>query len=363
MPPRKKPPPSYPGELNFQTDTASLPSTAVPPSQENPPQTHLVTTFSLNNEPVRSTRAGKAVPKPGQHRFTSKITHSPSPSSSVPNSLNVNPDRFFGIDSESSQGVIQMSQSPENIFSTQSTPVQPNPISPLQLTTPTLSSPDLDQHIVMQDSFLEDQNHHLNHPLEPIISPTNPSLFRSQPYEPRSLNPTLSSPVSLSSGPQDMKGSHANLSKALEHLRLARISLARLILLVLDGECSDPHLRQLRNQFLREDFGNVAQILDALWADEKGRVQLQAWMIDREAAVEVISNQVTEEFKSAKHALYMKSSQITIPYIQNWDVSDILDTAPTPIFTRILRTAMDEDRKYESESSERAIKRIKIVPS
>ncbi|THU93700.1 hypothetical protein K435DRAFT_799488 [Dendrothele bispora CBS 962.96] len=94
--------------------------------------------------------------------------------------------------------------------------------------------------------------------------------------------------------------------------------------------------------------------------DSKGRTQVQAWMVSQEVAVELVEQQISEEFENVKPTLYMKSSQISIPYIENWDVCGIIDSAPTPTFTRILRAAIDEDGKYHHQPNKQALERNKI---
>jgi hypothetical protein len=185
--------------------------------------------------------------------------------------------------------------------------------------------------------------------------------------------PSLLSPVSLpeSTAAQEVAGPREHLLKALQHLRKARISLTNLLLCVLGSNTADAPLHMLKSQFLRDDYSNVSKILDVLWEDQKGQADIRAWLIEREIALTVVEDQVSDEFESAKPALRMTSKDITIPYIESWDPCNILDSAPTPTFTRILSIAMDEDRKYDLEKSEgdeasnhnAAGDRIKIVRS
>ncbi|THU96722.1 hypothetical protein K435DRAFT_663977 [Dendrothele bispora CBS 962.96] len=189
-----------------------------------------------------------------------------------------------------------------------------------------------------------------------MISPTTPPLPEFQSRQTATI-----SPVPLDSSHPEIRGVHAHLLKALEHLRAARLSPTKFILEILASDSSDAQLHHLRNQFFREDHGNVPNLLDALWSDAKGRTQVQAWMVSQEVAVELVEQQISEEFENVKPTLYMKSSQISIPYIENWDVCGIIDSAPTPTFTRILRAAIDEDGKYHHQPNKQALERNKIV--
>ncbi|THV02964.1 hypothetical protein K435DRAFT_792192 [Dendrothele bispora CBS 962.96] len=376
MPPRKRPPtPPLPGQSSFQLDLAD--------PQLDP--VSLSPLFSLNEDSIR--RRGKAQKLPGQNKFTSTLgSASPSASTTTDIPSIAQPDcvshpvsplllhtdnnsptmNASGVNSpfiQSSRSPIARMyqqvppQTPQNFIPSQTAssnqPVEH--LSPLQLAALSLNSPEVNQDINMEEDFIN----------SPVNVQNNDFEFFAPSSSSSSHTSNLWSPLSLESGSQEIRGSHQHLMKALDHLRLARLSLTRVILNVLESNSSGDRLHLMKNQFFREDHNNLEQILDAIWKDERGRVRIQAWMLDRDVAAELVEKKVSDEFENAKSVLSMKSSDVSLNYVENWDVSNILNSAPTPLFTRILHAAIDEGRKNsESEQGEggveSSIERIKI---
>ncbi|THU88338.1 hypothetical protein K435DRAFT_821705 [Dendrothele bispora CBS 962.96] len=150
---------------------------------------------------------------------------------------------------------------------------------------------------------------------------------------------------------------------ALKHLTSARITPTKLLLEIINASSSGNFLSNFRSSFFKEDYRNVSHLLDAIWEVEKGRDQINAWMTQKECAVELVESLISREFEDAKKALSMKSSEVSLSYIENWDVSELLDPAPTPIFKRILNAAMDEEGKIKAQRTPAHFARLKVCRS
>ncbi|KAK7452178.1 hypothetical protein VKT23_012281 [Stygiomarasmius scandens] len=295
-------------------------------------------------------------PLPGTGQFHVVEAKSPTSSTSC-NSQPSTPNP--GIESPlASPDILAFSpalETPQSMsFTWSSTPEMPqstrSSLSPLldflqlKISTPpsnTPNTPDIEMHGPDTDSILD--TYDFPSPISPIKSTSSQSKL---------LSPLTVETESLTR--------QEHIQKALKHLGLARLTPAKLLLEIISAPFSDNYLSNFCSSFFREDYQNITNLLDTLWKDEKGKCQVESWIMQNGCAIALVESLISQEFENVKSALHMKSAEISLSYIEKWDVSDLLDSAPTPMFTRILKAA--EEGKIKAQCTSEHLNRLKIRP-
>ncbi|KAF9224862.1 hypothetical protein BS17DRAFT_751805 [Gyrodon lividus] len=138
-------------------------------------------------------------------------------------------------------------------------------------------------------------------------------------------------------------GRDERVRKALQILRLGRISLLDCILDILDP--SKTHLAVYRRLFFVDPSGKFTKMLDRIFENDRGRAHLLRWMEPH--AIELVSDKITSEMDNVKSALTGTISSITPESLLAWDVNMFIGTLveeAAPITGHMLNTAAQTER-------------------
>ena len=145
--------------------------------------------------------------------------------------------------------------------------------------------------------------------------------------------------------------------KALEELcdSSSRISVMDMLVSILRGEHSG--FNSYRLAFLH-DMERIRELLDLIWVEKMSRPAFESWVNDK--GVEHICKKVSNEMENAKPQLKMKLDDVSPAYIEQWDLSRIMDPVAkiTPTWTKILHAASEPLRSESEDARNRPTVRI-----
>ena len=164
----------------------------------------------------------------------------------------------------------------------------------------------------------------------------------------------------LSNSPREPVPQNERILKAIHVLQLGRLSLYSALLKVLDP--ADKAFAAHRDRIYacpkdRPD-GKLAQLLDCLYEDRRGKAQLLAWMEPR--ALQSLARKVYDEMDDIKRVLNGTMDTITPEFLLKWDINSTVQKIMqehAPVLSEILESAAQSSRA----SRENTVKDVSTV--
>ncbi|KAF8548760.1 hypothetical protein OG21DRAFT_683995 [Imleria badia] len=137
--------------------------------------------------------------------------------------------------------------------------------------------------------------------------------------------------------PQDER-----ILNAIHVLQLGRLSLFSALLKVLDpmDKAFATHRDRIYACPKDRPNGKLAQLLDRLYEDHRGKAQLLAWMEPR--ALQSVARKVYDEMDDIKHILSGTIDTITPEFLLEWDINSTVQKTleeHAPVLSEILESA------------------------
>jgi hypothetical protein len=144
----------------------------------------------------------------------------------------------------------------------------------------------------------------------------------------------------------------------LEKLRKARITPLELLSMVLNEE--NDLLVNFRSSFYKESgLDRLKTLLNSVWANTRGQQTLKEWMLPH--AIPYICNLIYDEMEDAKPKLHMTIGQVTPEFVNNWDISAIMEAVRTPIWDAVLDAATETRQAKSKDKGSRSRNRVVVT--
>jgi len=152
-------------------------------------------------------------------------------------------------------------------------------------------------------------------------------------------------------GQSERLSSSERIQRALEILRVGRISLLDFMIKVFDP--NEPEYASYRDRIYTlpkgTSSGKLAKFLDVIHEDKRGRQQLSDWM--EPYAIDLVTKKVYDEMDVVKIALRGTIDTITPEFLKNWDFISSMDNIADqccPTLYRILQVASQTEYAREN---------------
>lgn len=155
----------------------------------------------------------------------------------------------------------------------------------------------------------------------------------------------------VSYGQSERLSSSERIQRALEILRVGRISLLDFLIKIFDPH--EPEFASYRDRIYTlptgTNSGKLAKLLDIIHEDKRGRRQLSNWM--EPYAIDLVVKKVYDEMDAVKIALRGTVDSITPEFLRNWNFISSMDNITDqlcPTLYRILQVASQTEYAQEN---------------
>ncbi|KAH9012615.1 hypothetical protein EDB83DRAFT_2529892 [Lactarius deliciosus] len=178
-------------------------------------------------------------------------------------------------------------------------------------------------------------DHGFGHELwTPPITPTLPSfplgyvMGDTQDLE-------MGGPVACQCRPKTRR--KATLTSILRDLQGLKLTAVDLLTAIING---NGEFEGFCNAFfLPKNHDSLIGLLDRLIQDDKGRPIVEEWVFPH--VLRLVCKKVHVEMEAAKPHLWMYTANISLEFIENWDIHQIMGPMTTPTLRSVLEAAME----------------------